>query len=82
MDINPVHNALDRGAEMEVVGSSMYSLGRHGREFGSTLDSLSRYRSEIELLQTHQFPLKSVDEAFACAMNKGSGAVKVTILPS
>ena len=66
--------------EVEMVGSSLYGLGRHGREFRSTVELIPRYRGEMEALLTHQFPLASVAEAFACAADKSSGAIKVTVI--
>ena len=67
--------------EVDIVGSSMYGVGVHGREFASTIDSLARYSSEVEFMQTHQYPLESVTEAFDTALDKRSGAIKVTVLP-
>ena len=45
--------------EVDIVGSSMYGLGAHGREFASTIDALARYSSEVGFMQTHQYPLSS-----------------------
>ena len=47
----------------------------------ATVSLLPRYREEIEVIQTHQFPLTSLHEAFACANDKKTGAIKVTVLP-
>ncbi|MEE9284431.1 MAG: alcohol dehydrogenase catalytic domain-containing protein [Dehalococcoidia bacterium] len=67
--------------ELEIVGSIIYGLGRRGSEFRATVSLLPRYREEIEVIQTHHFPLTSLREAFACANNKKTGAIKVTVLP-
>jgi threonine dehydrogenase-like Zn-dependent dehydrogenase len=67
--------------ELEVVGSNTYGQDRRGAEFAAAVDLLPRLRSELASLQTHAFPLKSVEEGFACAADKGSGAIKVTIEP-
>ena len=67
--------------ELEILGCSIYGMGRHGRELGTTVAMVPRYQREIEGLQTHQFPLSSVEDAFACASDKTTGAIKVTILP-
>ena len=45
--------------EVDIVGSSMYGVGAHGREFASTIDALVRYSSEVGFMQTHQYPLSS-----------------------
>ena len=67
--------------EVDIVGSSMYGVGVHGREFASTIDSLERYASEVGFMQTHRFPLTSITEAFDTALDKSTGAIKVTVLP-
>jgi hypothetical protein len=41
---------------------------------------LARYRDEIDILQTHQFPLADIAGAFACAADKNTGAIKVTVI--
>ena len=67
--------------ELEMIGSFIYSAGQQGSEFGEAVSLLLRYRDEVALIQTHQFPLTSVAEAFACANNKQSESIKVTVLP-
>ncbi|MFQ5933554.1 MAG: zinc-binding dehydrogenase, partial [Dehalococcoidia bacterium] len=67
--------------ELDIVGSSLYGRGERGSEFRGTVESLPRYRGELGTLQTHQFPLNSIQEAFACAADKSTGAIKVTVLP-
>ena len=59
----------------------MYGVGVHGREFASTIDSLARYSSEVAFMQTHQFPLTDITRAFDTALDKSTGAIKVTVLP-
>ena len=67
--------------EVDIVGSSMYGVGVHGREFASTIDSLERYASEVGFMQTHQYPLTDITQAFDTALDKSTGAIKVTVLP-
>ena len=67
--------------ELRVVGSNTYGTGRSGSEFGSAVAFLPRYAGELSGLQTHQFPLARIDEAFAYAADKASGAIKVTLIP-
>ena len=51
-------------------------------EFGIALDMLADGRIEAAPLITHRFPLDRIGEAFAAADDKrGSGAVKVLVLP-
>ena len=55
--------------------------GRRGPEFRFAGDLLPRYQSELEPLQTHRFPLDAIEDAFACAADKKSGSIKVTVTP-
>ena len=68
--------------ELPILVSIIYGMGRRGSEFRATVSLLPRYREEIEVIQTHQFPLTSLHEAFACANDKKTGAIKVTVVPS
>lgn len=68
--------------ELELVGSNTYGTTHRGSEFAVGVELAARYRSEIAPLQTHQFALDAVADAFACADDKRSGAIKVTILPA
>ncbi|MFQ5515203.1 MAG: zinc-binding dehydrogenase [Myxococcota bacterium] len=67
--------------ELSLVGSNTYGTTLRGPEFRSAVELLPRYHSELQPLLTHQFPLSSVHEAFRCASQKASGAIKVTVLP-
>jgi threonine dehydrogenase-like Zn-dependent dehydrogenase len=67
--------------ELTVVGSNTYGSDRRGSEFRSAVDLLRRYRREIEIVQTHRFPLRDIEAAFAAAADKQSGPIKVTVEP-
>lgn len=67
--------------ELEIVGSNMYGTGRRGSQFASAVGLLPRYAAELAALQTHQFGLSEIAEAFRCAGDKSSGAIKVTLVP-
>ena len=67
--------------ELELVGSNMYGAGRRGSQFASAVALLPRYAAELARLQTHEFGLEQVEEAFRCASDKSSGAIKVTVVP-
>jgi len=67
--------------ELSVIGSNTYGMGQRGSEFGAAVDLLPRYRHELEPLQTHQFKLMALHDAFKCALDKTSGAIKVTVIP-
>ncbi|MBV9579425.1 MAG: alcohol dehydrogenase catalytic domain-containing protein [Chloroflexi bacterium] len=66
--------------EATLTGSKVYGMSEHGHEFAAAVDRLPRYRSELALLQTHQFPLAELPTAFATAADKHTQAIKVTIL--
>jgi threonine dehydrogenase-like Zn-dependent dehydrogenase len=66
--------------ELTITGSKVFGQGDHGPEFRASASTLDRYRDEIHVLQTHQFPLRDVKDAFACAADKNTGAIKVTVL--
>lgn len=65
--------------EVRVIGSNTYGSTRRGSEFASAVGLLEPLASELEPLQTHHFPLDKVADAFTCAADKQSGAIKVTI---
>ncbi|MFQ5699263.1 MAG: zinc-binding dehydrogenase [Myxococcota bacterium] len=67
--------------EIELVGSNTYGQDRRGPEFRAAVGRLERYRRELASLQTHQFPLAAIGQAFECAADKRSGAIKVTVEP-
>ena len=64
-----------------LLGSNTYAADRRGAEFRTGVELVARYRDEIAALQTHEFPLDRVEEAFRTAADKTSGAIKVTIIP-
>jgi threonine dehydrogenase-like Zn-dependent dehydrogenase len=80
--------------ELRLVASNTYATGAAGgtpvhlgeatgggSEFASALSCLPRLAAELALLQTHQFALSRVGDAFECAADKRAGAIKVTVLP-
>jgi threonine dehydrogenase-like Zn-dependent dehydrogenase len=76
-----VNGYLIATRELEIVGSNMYGAGRRGAQFRAAVELLPRYASEIAPLQTHRFPLSELEDAFRCAGDKHTGAIKVTVLP-
>jgi threonine dehydrogenase-like Zn-dependent dehydrogenase len=65
--------------ELRVLGSNTYGTTQRGSEFGAAVALMPRYASELAPLQTHQFPLTHIQDAFATAEDKKSGAIKVTL---
>jgi threonine dehydrogenase-like Zn-dependent dehydrogenase len=65
--------------ELTVVGSKIYGQSLHGPEFASATNILPRHRDTIRTLQTHQFPLTRVEDAFAVANDKAQNPIKVTV---
>jgi threonine dehydrogenase-like Zn-dependent dehydrogenase len=68
--------------ELTLVGSFTYGMGRREQEFATAVRLLERLGPELDGLLTHQFDLDSVVQAFETASEKGTGAVKVTVLPA
>ena len=66
--------------EIQMVGSKVMGLSNHGSEFRAAINLLPRYREEYKALQTHQFPLDRVEEAFDTAADKSSQSIKVTVM--
>jgi threonine dehydrogenase-like Zn-dependent dehydrogenase len=67
--------------EITVVGSNTYGTTARGAEFRAAVDLLPRHAAELGRLLTHRFPLDRVSDAFACAADKRSRAIKVTVTP-
>ena len=67
--------------ELEIVGSNLYGMGRRGPQFRAAVDLLPRYATELAGMQTHQFRLDRIEDAFRAASEKQSGAIKVTVVP-
>ena len=67
--------------ELTIRASFLYGMGARGPEFRAAVNLLPRYQTELRLLLTHQFSLDQIAEAFACASDKRSGSIKVTVLP-
>jgi threonine dehydrogenase-like Zn-dependent dehydrogenase len=65
--------------ELRMVGSKIYGQSFHGTEFAVATALLPRHRSTIQALQTHQFPLDRIQDAFAAAVDKSISPIKVTV---
>jgi threonine dehydrogenase-like Zn-dependent dehydrogenase len=65
--------------ELHIIGSKIYGRSARGPEFATATALLPRYRDEISALQTHQFPLTRVEEAFAVAADRATPTIKVTV---
>ena len=67
--------------ELEILTSFAYGTNRRGSEFATAVQLLPRFREELSVLQTHEFPLDRANDAFATAADKSSEALKVTVVP-
>jgi threonine dehydrogenase-like Zn-dependent dehydrogenase len=65
--------------ELTMTGSKIYGQSLHGPEFAAATEILPRHRDTIRTLQTHQFPLSRVEDAFAVANDKAQHPIKVTV---
>jgi threonine dehydrogenase-like Zn-dependent dehydrogenase len=66
--------------ELRMTGSKIYGQGYHSSEFGVATALLPRHRDTIHMLQTHQFPLSRLPDAFVAANDKSLRPIKVTVL--
>ena len=66
--------------EVELLGSVLYGPSRRGSDFGAAVSLLPRYQPDLAPLQTHQYPLRDIHQAFDTALDKMTGAIKVTLL--
>jgi threonine dehydrogenase-like Zn-dependent dehydrogenase len=76
-----IHPILFFMKEPRVVGSNCY--GRPGRasDYELAIEIMRRNAETLRALITHRFPLDRIDEAYAIADDKSSGAIKVQISP-
>jgi L-iditol 2-dehydrogenase len=70
---------LSKGLTM--VGSRLYGQTGRSSEVAAAANVLPRYKSELGLLQTHQFPLSEIETAIATAGTPDQRPIKVTVLP-
>ena len=67
--------------EISIVGCFGYDNVGPRTDYDDTLALLSKYQDLVAPLVTHTYPLAQANEAFATAVDKKSGAIKVTVLP-
>jgi threonine dehydrogenase-like Zn-dependent dehydrogenase len=67
--------------EVALLGSFCYGAGEEGDEFTTAARRTGDWRDELGALTTHQLPLEDVNQAFALADDKSTGAIKVTLTP-
>jgi threonine dehydrogenase-like Zn-dependent dehydrogenase len=67
--------------ELKIMGSAFFGTSEHGPEFRASTKLLPHYKADLPVIQTHQFPLSRVADAFAAAVSKDDRPIKVTIFP-
>ncbi len=67
--------------ELTIVGSFGYDHAGPRSDYEEALALLAKYQERVQTLVTHTFPLERASEAFATALDKRSGAIKVTVFP-
>ncbi len=67
--------------ELRIVGAFGYDHVGPRSDYEETLALLHKYHEVVAPLVTHTFPLDQASEAFDIALDKRSGAIKVTVLP-
>lgn len=67
--------------EITLIGAFAYDLTGPRHDYDETLALLAKYENLVAPLITHTFPLDEAAKAFETALDKRSGAIKVTVLP-
>lgn len=67
--------------EVRLFASSSYCQAGDATDFQQAADLVLRNRDQPRTLVTHNFPLTEADRAFATALDKRSGSIKVQVLP-
>lgn len=67
--------------EASIIGSFCYGWGSRAAEFGEAADLLPVHQDRLSVLLRHQYSLSEAEDAFRCAADKSSGALKVTLTP-
>ncbi len=67
--------------EVGLLGSFCYGTGQREPEFTTAARLTGRWATELGALTTHQLPLEDVAQAFETALDKSTGAIKVTLTP-
>ena len=65
--------------ELTVRGSFCYGFSGMKRDFASSIDLIASRRVNAGSLVTHRFELVDIEKAFAAALDKRSGSIKVEI---
>lgn len=67
--------------EVRVIGAVLYDRTGPRADFDIAMDLLERHRHVAAGLITHRVNLDAIQSAFTTAADKGSGAIKVSVLP-
>ncbi|MHB8578103.1 MAG: zinc-dependent alcohol dehydrogenase [Dehalococcoidia bacterium] len=67
--------------ELTIVGAFGYDHEGPRSDYEETILLLDKYRDLVAPLVTHTYPLDRAADAFATALDKATGAIKVTVLP-
>lgn len=67
--------------EITIAGSFGYDNVGPRSDYEETLELLARYQDLVAPLVTHTYSLEEASQAFDTALDKKSGAIKVTVLP-
>jgi threonine dehydrogenase-like Zn-dependent dehydrogenase len=68
--------------ELHLVGSNCYATAGTRSDFDVAVSLLAGHLDRVRTIVTHRFALDEVNEAFRTAADKGSGSIKVSIVPS
>lgn len=77
----PIPSIVFFNKELTLVASNCYAFDGQQSDFAYTQELLTELGEKLEPLITHKFALDQVNEAFATALDKTTGSIKVQISP-
>ena len=81
MGTTPINSLMFFDKELTLVASNCYAHDGASSDFAATTMLLATLAAQLEPLVTHRFGLSDVNRAFATALDKATGSIKVQISP-
>jgi threonine dehydrogenase-like Zn-dependent dehydrogenase len=75
----PMQQIIGKGTR--IIGSLMYGYAGQHADYDMAIELERRFGDVLGNLITHRVPLEEIERGFALAVDKSSGAIKVTVEP-
>ena len=75
----PMQQIIGKGTR--IIGSLMYGYAGQHADYDLAIELERRFGDVLGNLITHRVPLEEIERGFALALDKSSGAIKVTVEP-